>query len=53
MPVLTTIEELQGKIKTNPFHPAPYIRLASYYLKEGNDEEARRIILKRCQMPNQ
>jgi tetratricopeptide (TPR) repeat protein len=50
---IITLDEIQQQIKINPYHPLPYIKLASYYLEQGEDDKARKIILTRRRMSHQ
>lgn len=45
--------QLYEQIKNHPFGAEPYLNLARYLLDEGNDQEARRLIVQRRLMPNQ
>jgi hypothetical protein len=47
-----TIQDIQTKIKTDPFNPLHHIALARAYLEKGDEERARKVIAIKRQLPS-
>ncbi len=52
MKVFDSILKIESQIKSDPYNPVHHIALARAFLEEGNEEQARRIIVTKRKLPS-